>query len=491
MREEKRETIVLLSESSSLMLPTMDQQTRTIRRSGMSRSIVFKPEISRSSIYSMRNAALFPWDLAADDDDDYDDFTIAEEDCGAASRIETSINIAKTCLGTGVIALPFAASQVECWLHVTGIILIALWSLSCVQRLLYSLDLVHFLKHSLKVIVPNECSGGLGEVAFFAFGKIGLHMMNLIFFLLLFMIIVAYLDAALGFLQDTFLATDNPMWNVLLTAIIVGCLSSGSDIDSLSKASGFGIGMVAFVFLVIIFGYGDFQNVSEWPTTEFSVTNFAQWYGTIVFGFGLVPLTYNFRASMMEPSDMIVASSMGLCGTCLMYIVMSIGVVLVFPATSLQGDVLQLLPNDSFLPTLVRLAMVGLVLTTAPLLVLPCGELVQDGVVKEEISPFFIRISICILAALITLWLPEFVYVLSFVGSCWCVLSFIVPPLFHFALLRKVREVRHNPSNNRGEAYWISTPVFYRSYWIDLTLLLFGATATFSSSVYTFKGLIE
>jgi len=435
--------------------------------------------------------------VIADSSDDEEESSAPEqiaETRGTAGLTETVLNIAKTCLGTGIIALPFAAAQVEWWIHVTGTVLIALWCLICVQRLLSCLDLVQFIKKNRKMELPEGCSG-LGEVAFFAHGKVGFHAMDIIFFGLLFMIIVAYLDAALGFLSDTFLRTANPLWNVLVPAIVIGWLTSGDDMESLSKISALGIGLILFVFGIVIFGYGDVDNISgEWPTTSNQTTlqSFAQWYGTIVFGFGLVPLTYNFRASMKDKSNMMIASSCGLAGTSAMYIVLSGAVVLVFPAGRLQGDVLQLLPSESWLPTLVRLAMVGLVLTTAPLLVLPCGELIQDEVLPQDWSPLWIRLAICVAASVITLYLPEFVFVLSFVGSCWCILSFVIPPMLHLALLQNVKRLRDNGTvNTNGMARWISSDWFHRSFWIDLGMLLFGIGATLASSIYTFQSLLE
>eukprot|EP00980_Cylindrotheca_fusiformis_P011394 scaffold2642_cov120-Cylindrotheca_fusiformis.AAC.3 len=424
---------------------------------------------------------------------------------GTANRMETVLNISKTCLGTGIIALPYAASQVEWWIHITGLLMIALWSLLCVQRLLSCLDLVHLIRENKRkqvVNVPNECSG-LGEVAFFAFGKVGYHAMDLIFFSLLFLIIVSYLDAALGFLQNTFFVTaTNRFWNVLPLAIIIGCLSFGDKMDSLSKVSAFGIGLILLVFAILIFGYGggggnnddDLDGIfSNWPTQNAtSMANFAQWYGTAVFGYGLVPLTYNFRASMEHKHDMLLASAIGLTGTSVLYIVLSVAIVLVFFPSGLQGDVLQLLPNDnSFLPTVVRLAMVGLVLTTAPLLVLPCGELIQQTVLPSHWSPAWIRTAICITAALLTVYLPEFVFVLAFVGSCWCILSFVIPPLFHLSLLQQVQQLYNDNKEGDGGTTTIVRAEQSESWMLDIILILIGSASTVASFIYTLRNLID
>lgn len=472
---------------SSNLLPSGDTSDSIIdatRRSAVFTSMHHVPLLLSSDVTNAEDDRLMTRRRMEEADNN-------EEGRGTAGRTETVLNIVKTCLGTGIIALPFAASQVDCWVHIIGILAIALWCLVCVQRLLSCLDLVQLIQQSRKADMPNECSG-LGEVAFVAYGRVGYHMMDLIFFGLLFMIIVAYLDAALGFLQDTLFFTSNRLWNALIPAIIIGYLTSAGDqMDSLSKVSAFGIGLIMMVFGILIFGYGDFDGRAEWPTLTTSATDLAQWYGTAVFGFGLVPLTYNFRASMEQKSDMMMASAIGLSGTSLLYIILSVGVVSVFPTSLLQGDVLQLLPNDdSFLPTLVRLAMVGLVITTAPLLVLPCGELMQDAFLPTDWPSVYIRMGICIAAALLTLYLPGFVFVLSFVGSCWCILSFVIPPLFHLALLRQVQQIRCG-ADLEVEFWTLSDSRWSLSFFIDVSLLLLGVFATLSSSIYTFQSLLE
>ena len=470
-----------------------------------------------SPVFSMHNVSLL-----LEHGNTTNDPLLSQSQGGEASLFETVLNIAKTCAGTGTIALPFAASQITCWMNVLCIVWIALWCLLCVQRLLSCLDLVLWIKqqqlyHSIPE--PPKESSGLGEVAFYAYGTFGLDAVNGIFGILLFMICVAYLDACCGFLQGIpGLGGVHKIWIVVIPAILVALLSSGEDMQSLSKVSALGILLIFFAFGILIGRFGDFEEMTDnnWPTSQTTLNNFAQWYGTFVFGFGLVPLTYNFRAAMKKPQDMMVATTIGLAGTTFLYIFISVVVVLLFPYV--QGDVLQLLPTNGILPTIVRLAMVGLVLTTAPLLVLPCGELLEDEVIfRNGRSPegryywsIAIRISLCILAAFVTVFLPDFVYVLSFVGSCWCLLSFVVPPLFHLALIsqihRLLQETEINGIDNaisskrisfkkksavtkrteNNQSYWVLSP---RSYWIDISMLILGIGGTLSSSIYTFQGI--
>jgi len=466
---------------------------------------------------------------------------------GTASILDTVMNIVKTCMGTGILALPYAANQVGCWIHWFGLIGIALWCTVCVERLLSCLEWIKILvllktrikeKHRVLgssvdnevAVPPNGCSG-IGEVAFYAFGPKGLEILNYTFALLLFMIIVAYLAAVNGFLEDTFLTTQHKGADLVVPSIVIGLLSNVPDMAFLAKFSALGIAMIVLVFGVIIIEgimvdeHSDsFISLQQWPRN--GLASIGQWYGCTIFGFGLVPLTYNLRVSMKEPQKMLFATGLGVSGTAAAYIVLSTIALLLFP--TIQGDLLQVLPkpptrktgdtideygNDNFfimmrviIPTLVRLAMVVVAMTSAPLLVLPCGELIEDELsfYHHERVRVVVRIGICVLAAVVTCILPGFVYVLSFVGSCWCVLSFIAPPLFHLSLLWQVQSLQrqqHIQPQEEVKALVITfthatiptdmPKVSQTSILWDIILLVWGLLATLVSSFYTFSSLVN
>ena len=62
---------------------------------------------------------------------------------GTGTVLETALNSAKTCMGTGTLALPYAASQGGYLFNIIGLILIALWNLWSVNRLLHCNELVN------------------------------------------------------------------------------------------------------------------------------------------------------------------------------------------------------------------------------------------------------------------------------------------------------------------------------------------------------------
>eukprot|EP00986_Skeletonema_menzelii_P012671 scaffold7123_cov134-Skeletonema_menzelii.AAC.1 len=80
---------------------------------------------------------------------------------------------------------------------------------------------------------------------------------------------------------------------------------------------------------------------------------------------------------------------MGLTLVFVGYIIISSGVRILFsPSHSFDGDVLQALPTNSWLALIVRLLMTFVVAMTAPLIVVPCGEMIEGklGIQLRDIN---------------------------------------------------------------------------------------------------------
>jgi len=223
------------------------------------------------------------------------------------------------------------------------------------------------------------------------------------------------------------------------------------------------------------------------------VAGVSNWFGIVAFGFGVPPLTFNFRQAMEEPQHLVRATWWAMLIVAGSYIAIGAFWAL-FP--DIDGDVLHELPSIGWIPTLTRLSMVLVVLVTAPLLIVPCGELLEGKLVRlcphnednheDEYrkSPgdwrlkAAVRWSICLVCAAISTFVPGFVNVLSFVGCCCvAVVGFCVPPLLHLILsLQKA---------NRHQRLLESSLAVSLAY--DLALFLWGLLATAVSTIYTFR----
>jgi amino acid permease len=477
---------------------------------------------------------------ASDDDytdimDTTDDYNYNDKDADAtadkgASFQQTVVTLMKTCMGTGCLALPFAAQQGGIVLFCLGMVAIAVWNVYAVQRLVQCLQYVpnnndhnrnsqavavaeakvnfqavhdedpnswHDLAedqqpHNQKVNVhqlppPPPGTSTLGMVAYYAFGPIGLQVLDIMMIILLLGIITAYFAAVISFLADTPL-TVGPFFDATFTAIVMATISLVPNIGFLSHFSAIGLIVLLGAFLVIA-GHGivEQSNWSEsssdddiiveaaasssslalWPE---SIAGISSWFGCVIFSFGVPPLTYNFHSSMKEPDRLIPATLWGFSFVAVAYMIAGVGLYALYP--NLTGEVLHELPHTGVLPTLTRLGMVTVVWMTAPLLIVPCGQLLE-GKWQMEDNRVAVRFGICAVAVLVAVALPSFVQVLSFVG-CACVgmVSFCVPPVLHLKLsLSSASKVDRTTS---------------AAVLLDAFMLAWGVIATVISTYYSF-----
>ena len=491
---------------------------------------------------------------------------------GHASVPQTIANMAKTCMGTGCLALPFAAKQSGILPHVFGLVAVALWNTITVQLLCSCYDLTmsdisstlglapesdepfsessgKLLKrpqhtgksygststnhlynekdteahlsmdtesHSLSERAPPSGTTTLGKLAWYAWGRSGTYSLDLVMVLYLVGVIVTYLNAMRSFLRDTPFSTGVRILDSLFLVIVMATISLVPHTGYLSRASVLGLAVLLATFLVIAwYGFTDAQNDDNLPidsrwdemaedsklsetvihrivvnTTVVSangrgiwlpINGFAsvsKWFGCVVFGFGVTPLTFSFREAMEVPRNLLWATQWAMVVVGVSYATIGVGLLLLYP--NIEGDVLHELPTRGWLPILTRLAMVVVVLMTAPLLIVPCGEIIEKRLLAlHDHAPLSaknawylhvtIRWSICLVCAVISAMVPGFVDVLSFVGCCCvAVVGFCLPPLLHLIL-----------SWQRG------VPI--SSLGFDLALLLWGLFATAVSTIYTYR----
>ena len=479
---------------------------------------------------------------------------------GSASFSETVINLMKTCMGTGCLALPYAAQQGGLLLFIFGTFGIALWSMYAVARLCRCGNITHvssfhhkdnndhhphgsppilchkdstvedstaedpsiqlpeshlsqsFVADALTravtttAMAPPPGTSSLGKVAWYALGPLGLMTIDFLMVTLLLGVVVAYQDAVQSFLYDTPFTSGWKAIDAMVIASIIAPLCLVPDLGYLSKASALGLSVLGLAMAVIT-GYGISDHMRPAATASLSpplrwlpqdgISGVSHWFGCLVFGFGAVPLTFNFQESMAEPKMMVRANNVAMLSVSSIYVV--IGVILSFLYPNIPGDVLHELPVSGVIPTITRLAFVVVVLATTPLLIVPCAELLEGKILGDSgtgardhrenrysrsapdcrgspnLVKTVVRFGIAFLTAAVSVGIPGFVDALSFVG-CFCVtlVSFCIPPLLHVVLLRY--KGRH------GKCLM---------YWVDATMLAWGLSATCITSITTLHKMAE
>jgi amino acid permease len=388
---------------------------------------------------------------------------------------------------------------------------------------------------------PPKGMTTLVQLAWYALGPWGANLLDIIMAIYFVGVIVTYLNAMRSFLRDTPLTTGMGSLDSLLLVAIMGSLSVVPHTGHLAKASAMGLFVLVITFGIIA-GYGfvvepsqeekdDMQSSSwhvlttgdqqhnynydpppatpkihahdEWTENSIwfphqGLVGVSQWFGICVFGFGIVPLAFGFREAMAEPQHLVPATWWAMILVASSYVIVGIGLLIPYP--TMDGDVLHELPSFGWVPTMTRIAMVLVVLVTAPLLIVPCGELLEgkfaafahhhhhahhDDSSGDEWNfhttkwhiKAMVRWSICLVCAGISTFVPGFVNVLSFVGCCCvAVVGFCVPPFLHLIL-----SARYNHHHPNEKPLACSSSVI-----MDIGLLLWGLVATVVSTVYTF-----
>jgi amino acid permease len=219
-----------------------------------------------------------------------------------------------------------------------------------------------------------------------------------------------------------------------------------------------------------------FGNVLAFSTTNIRLTPHK-------VGFGLVPFTYSMEESMSEPKEMMKATKMSLSIVAVAYVFLG-GLISIIFVKGIRGDILSELPNSS-LPTFLRMLMTIVVLTSVPLIIIPSGDLLHDKIIRKPNgadrgkSVYVIRFILAQICAGISVAVPNFVFVISFIG-CFCVtlLSFVYPPILHLRCLHEFV-----PKEKRQSMKMLMV--------VDVVIFFLGMITTVFTSWLTFNSMLE
>lgn len=186
------------------------------------------------------------------------------------------------------------------------------------------------------------------------------------------------------------------------------------------------------------------------------------------------------QESMEEPKEMMKATRISLTIVFLVYVVIGDVITILFDDT-IKGDILSELPV-SIIATIIRMLMTIVVLTSVPLILIPAGDLIHDKILgKSKVgkSVYLVRFALALLCAFISVEVPDFVSIISFVG-CFCValLSFAYPPLLHLRCVFKFLSVQERRLKQKLII-------------VDIVLLLWGILSTIFTSFLAFQNLIS
>jgi proton-coupled amino acid transporter len=187
---------------------------------------------------------------------------------------------------------------------------------------------------------------------------------------------------------------------------------------------------------------------------------------------------------MTERKDLMKATNASLVAVFIAYVIMGDIISIIFEQ-GINSDIISELPSSSTLPMVIRLLMIITILTSVPLIIIPLGELLHNrivGSVKEastENSVYMVRVFVAVFCAILSVEVPDFIHVISFLGCCCCALtSLTYPPLLHLRCI-----YRFCPLEERNAKIGMIV--------LDVILLICGGLLTVFTSILTFNKMLE
>ena len=250
-----------------------------------------------------------------------DDDDITNDDDGGrggATVLQTSLNVAKICTGTGTLALPYASEVGGQLFNAIGLFAMGAWnyySANCLLRCAECPPTDHRDPEefdddfdddgpltSTRRNRPPPGMTAYGRVAWRASGPVGVTALDSLMLSVFVGIVIACEVAMMSFIDGTPLTTGSRRLDLLIPNAVLIALSCAPDVGFLGRYSGIGLAALAASFAVISW-QGFRQNGCDgfrrplvesdlWPET---ISAASSWFGVVMFSFGVVPFVLNFR----------------------------------------------------------------------------------------------------------------------------------------------------------------------------------------------------
>jgi len=201
-----------------------------------------------------------------------------------SSLNQTTLNMVKMCVGTGVIGIPFAATEGGILFNIFGLGLITMWNAYSVRCLAESRSYITQHKVDNGREEPMNTST-FGLMTWYAFGSSGLFFIDMMLVILMLGIVVAYEDAILGFAADTPITTGSQRSDALVMLILMTPICFLPNYEAIAKISALGINLIFAIFIVFmgfgfnLYGLEGFRSMSMDDLWPHDFSDFSNWFG--------------------------------------------------------------------------------------------------------------------------------------------------------------------------------------------------------------------
>ena len=303
-----------------------------------------------------------------------------DDDLPRSSVTDASINLIKLCLGSGVLALPYAVNKGGLILSPIFIGLVAWWNyVSCEQ-------MMDCKRAAACSYVPSQVSSSYSRIAYCACGWIGVRMTDLCIIITLLGVCITYLITFSSLLLSVPGMNLSPEWTAVMGMAIVFPFAMQRDVSKLAKMSILGlvcvlIGIASISFFgVALYGDEAMDEPRMLPLWCPSVSDFATFVGIAVFGFGTCSLAFPVEETMKVPLDFSIAAKYSLIFVWVVYVFVGNGIASLFihDARGINSNILRNLPTDALSAHIVKIALAGSCLLTLPLAFIPPAQMIEQ-----------------------------------------------------------------------------------------------------------------
>eukprot|EP01032_Pedospumella_encystans_P017187 gene17187-19595_t len=309
---------------------------------------------------------------------------------GGSTSFNAAVNLAKYCIGAGVLALPYATAKGGLIFSPIMIAVIATWNFIA-SSLLMECKAV-----CTNVAFPPHLSSTYSKMAYAGAGQWGVLVTDMSIIMTLLGVCIAFQITFATLLHEV---PGNFLSNTALTiisGIVVYPLSCLRDMDAMASLSLVGmVCLVAGVAAIIAHGvhaygsiaYSEFaysediqqlhERVALWPA---SLADTAAFLGVTIFCFDICSLAFPIQESMQHKHEFGTAVLWSLVFVWLVYVLLGdIGAVLYVHDVShgIRENILSNLPVHSTISLLVRWAMACVGLLTYPITLAPAAQMLE------------------------------------------------------------------------------------------------------------------
>jgi proton-coupled amino acid transporter len=313
-----------------------------------------------------------------------------EELEGGASLQGAATNLAKLCIGSGILALPFAVTKGGLLFSPLCIAVIAVWNgMSC----RYMIECKYASEHKS---FPDNLSSTYSRIAYCSAGWTGVYITDASIIITLLGVCVTYQITCTKLLEDFFESmgggfalvrnTELALFTLVVLALPVLLID---DVAVLAPYSVAGLvmllGGVAAIVLygLVLFGPETLAGISAGanalPLFPASLTDFSTFIGISTFGVGVCSLVFPVEEGMKFRSEFGKAVSLALISVWATYSVMGVGVSLLFvhDPDGISSNILENLPQRSYAAEVVRVSFSFVCLVTFPLAFVPPVSMIE------------------------------------------------------------------------------------------------------------------